>query len=48
VENILNVSKPTSHTIVNELAEVKILKEKTGMQRHRVYTLHEYLGLFNR
>lgn len=48
VEALLNVSKPTSHTIVNELAEVKILKEKTGLQRHRVYTLHEYLGLFTK
>ncbi len=47
VEKLLSVSKPTSHTIVNELEQVKILKEKTEMERHRVYTLHEYLGLFN-
>lgn len=47
VETILSVTKPTAHKIVNELEAVKILKEKTGMQRHRVYTLHEYLGLFN-
>ena len=47
VETILGVTKPTAHKIVNELTEVKILREKTGMQRHRVYTLHEYLGLFN-
>jgi len=47
VETLLSVTKPTAHKIVNELAEVKILKEKTGMERHRVYTLHEYLTLFN-
>jgi len=47
VEIILSVTKPTAHKIVNELEAVKILKEKTGMERHRVYTLHEYLGLFN-
>lgn len=47
VERLLSVSKPTAHTIVNELAQAKIFKERTGMQRHRVYTLHEYLALFN-
>jgi Fic family protein len=47
VETILGVTKPTAHKIVNELEAVKILKEKTGMERHRVYTLHEYLALFN-
>lgn len=47
VETLLSITKPTAHKIVNELAEARILKEKTGMQRHRVYTLHEYLQLFN-
>lgn len=47
VETLLSITKPTAHKIVNELTEAKILKEKTGMQRHRVYTLHEYLGLLN-
>lgn len=48
VERVLGVSKPTAHTIVNELVEARVLREKTGMQRHRVYTLHEYLELFSR
>ena len=47
VERLLNVSKPTAHTIVNELEQAKILKKKKDVERHRVYTLHEYLALFN-
>lgn len=47
VERILSVSKPTAHTIVNELEQAKILKKKQEVERHRVYTLHEYLGLYN-
>jgi len=47
VERILNVSKPTAHKIVDEMTEAKILREKTKMERNRVYTLHEYLALFN-
>lgn len=47
VEKLLGVSKPTSHTIVNELEQVKIIKPREATERKRVYTLHEYLGLFN-
>ena len=47
VEKLLGVSKPTSHTIVNELEQVKILKPREVTERNRVYTLHEYLQLFN-
>ena len=47
VERTLNVSKPTAHKIVDEMTEANILREKTKMERNRVYTLHEYLALFN-
>lgn len=48
VEKLLSVSKPTAHAIVDELVTARILREKTGMKRNRIYTLHEYLALFNR
>lgn len=47
VATLLSVSKPTAHALVDELVAARILKEKTGMTRNRVYTLHEYLKLFN-
>lgn len=47
VETMLAVSKPTANAIVNSLTEAKILKEKTGYSRNRIFVLHEYLDLFN-
>lgn len=47
VESILNITKPTAHSLVTDLERVGILKEKTGLSRNRIFTLHEYLSLFN-
>ena len=47
VESLLGVSKPTATSLVNKLTEAKILIERTGYKRNRVYVLHEYLSLFN-
>lgn len=47
VEGMLNITKPTAHALVTDLERIGILKEKTGLSRNRIFTLHEYLGLFN-
>jgi Fic family protein len=47
VERILSVTKPTAQALVSDLEKAGILKEKTGMLKNRIYTLHDYLALFN-
>lgn len=47
VEKLLNITKPTAHALVTDLQKIGILKEKTGLSRNRIFTLHEYLALFN-
>lgn len=47
VENVLNITKPTANTLIQNLEDAGILKEKTGFARNRVFVLHEYLALFN-
>jgi len=47
VESLLGVSKPTATSLVNKLSKAKILAERTGYKRNRVFVLHEYLSLFN-
>lgn len=47
VEKLLNITKPTAHALVTDLEKIGILKEKTGLSRNRIFTLHEYLALFN-
>jgi Fic family protein len=47
VEQMINVTTPTANAIIKDLVRIGILKEKTGFSRNRIYTLHEYLGLFN-
>jgi Fic family protein len=47
VELILRITKPTANSLIQNLEEAGILKEKTGFARNRVFVLHEYLALFN-
>ena len=47
VERMLSVTKPTAQALVSDLEKSGILKEKTGMLKNRIYTLHDYLALFN-
>lgn len=42
----LEVSKPTAHALVKDLLRLKILKEKTGFKRNRIFVFEEYLDLF--
>jgi Fic family protein len=43
----LRLSKPTGHKLVDELVRLKILRELTGRQKHRIYAFHRYLELFS-
>ena len=47
VESMITVTKPTAQALVAKLNEIGILKEKTGMSKNRVYSLHEYIALLN-
>lgn len=47
VESLVNVTKPTAQALVADLTALGILKEKTGFSKNRVYSLHEYIALFN-
>ncbi len=47
VTKSLEVTKPTANTLVKEFQKAKILKEKTGYSRNRVFYFDEYLKLFS-
>ena len=47
VTKALEVTKPTANTLVKEFQKAKILKEKTGYSRNRVFYFDEYLKLFS-
>ena len=47
VKNVLNITKPTANTLVGEMVNVDILKEKTGFSRNRVFMLWKYFNCFN-
>lgn len=44
----LRVSISAANNLVNELAQMNILREITGFSRNRMFLLHEYLDLFKR
>ncbi|AQG81571.1 Fic family protein [Spirosoma montaniterrae] len=44
---ILNVSRPTAGTLVNDFTRLGILRERTGFQRNRLFVFDEYLKLFS-
>lgn len=46
VSEIASVSMPSSYKLIADLEKLKILKEKTGGQRSRVYMFDNYLKLF--
>jgi Fic family protein len=46
VREIVSVSMPSSYKLISDLEKLKILKEKTGGQRSRVYVFDNYLSLF--
>ncbi|WP_423128350.1 Fic family protein [Gaoshiqia sp. Z1-71] len=46
VSEIASISMPSSYKLISDLEKLKILKEKTGGQRSRVYVFDNYLKLF--
>jgi len=45
VSEIASISMPSSYKLISDLEKLKILKEKTGGQRSRVYVFDNYLKL---
>lgn len=43
----LDTSVSTANTVINEMAQAKLLKEIKGYSRNRIFVLHEYLNLFS-
>ena len=46
--NHLNISRNSVNTLVKEMVKMDILKESTGFSRNRIFTLHQYLNLFDK
>ena len=44
--NHLNISRSSASTLIKEMVKIGILKESTGFLRNRIFTLHQYLNLF--
>ena len=42
----LKISKPTANALVKDLVRLKILKERTGFKRNRIFVCEDYLDLF--
>ncbi len=47
IESALDITTPTANALVKELVNNKILKEKTGFSRNRVFVLWKYFNCFN-
>jgi len=47
VQEITGLSMPTAYKIVEELEELKVLKEVTGAKRGKLYFFKEYIDLFS-
>ena len=44
----LKISAPTANGIIKDFEKLKILSEKTGYKRNRIFLFEEYLNLFKR
>ncbi len=47
VSDYLNISRSSANILVKQMSSMGILKESTGFSRNRIFTLHQYLDLFN-
>jgi len=46
VEEVLHVNISTANRMIDDFVKLRILKERTGFKRNRIFVFHEYLGLF--
>lgn len=46
VSNIADISMPSAYKLISDMERLDILKETTGAQRGRVYSLQTYINLF--
>lgn len=44
--NILGIKPNVAHPLINVLVEKKILKEKTGLRKNRLYSFEKYLEIY--
>jgi len=47
IQRITGLSKPSVYKLIEQMEELKILKEITGSQRGKIYFFDDYLNLFN-
>jgi len=47
VETTLNISNNNANRLIKSFVDLNILKEATGYSRNRLYSLNDYLNLFN-
>jgi Fic family protein len=47
-KTVLNVSYPTANSLINNLAEIGLLREVTGQQRNRLFEYTEYVNLMRK
>lgn len=45
---LLSISPPAAHTALSQLCQARILRERTGHARNRIYVADEVLGILNR
>jgi Fic family protein len=45
-QELLKVTAPTANALLQDFVRLKILKERTGYQRNRVFSFVAYLRLF--
>lgn len=48
VEKVIEASYPSANNLVNDLVDMKILKEITGHSRNRLFALDDYIKLFRK
>jgi len=48
IQDLLHISKPTAHSLINDFVKLHMFSEVTGYERNRIFTLTEYLNLFKR
>ena len=48
VEKILGIKYSAANNLIDDLVNLKILKEKTGFSRNRIFGMDDYIKLFRK